>query len=224
MPSLSFLRHHSSGANAWVGAWVMAAASLVSGAQAASINGVANATVIGDVVSQPIVIRLQTPAPQAGAVVSQPVVIRLQTPQADVRAFPIRLGFTVDQTTRNNGVFGGGSGGESPGAGASFGITLIDVDAAGVARFSVAGAGATSGYVVQFPTSIDTLLSQSPSASDACSADVASNRAQGCDAKTGASLIVPSQALTGGSRLAVEVSQALGKLLSGELSVQVNYN
>ena len=98
---------------------------------------------------------------------------------------------------------------------------MIDVDASGVARFSVAGAGSTSGYIVQFPASADSLLRQSPTAANNCAADVASNGAQGCK---DSALIVPAQALEGGGRLAVEISQALSKLIAGELSVQVNYN
>lgn len=199
MPSLSFFSRCSSGAMAL--ALVIAPVVLGSGVNAASVNGLASATVIGEIVSQP-------------------VVIRLQSSPAGMLAFPIRLGFTIDQPTRVALGGGGGGSGESSGRGPSFGITLIDVDAAGVARFSVAGADATSGYIVQFPTSVDSLLNRSPSAAaNDCSAGAA---AQGCGSD--ASLIVPAQALTGGGRLAVEVSQALNKLISGELSVQVNYN
>ncbi len=174
------------------------------GVNAASSSGTASATVLGQISSQPVAI--VSPALQPAS------------PAGDV-PLPIRLGFTIDQSSRSTG-FAGGTAGVT-GNGASFGMTMIDVDSAGVARFSVAGSGATSGYIVQFPASADSLLQQAPSAATNCAADTGSNAAQACQ---DSSLIVPAQALEGGGRLAVEISQALSKLIAGELSVQVNYN
>jgi hypothetical protein len=204
MPGLSLLSRCASGAMAM--ALAIAPVVLVSGVNAASVNGLASATVIGAIASQPVLISLQSS----------------QTSQAGALAFPIRLGFTIDQPVRVIGALSGGGAGLVSGAGPSFGITLIDVDSAGVARFSVAGMDATSGYIVQFPTSVDSLLNRSPSAANDCASGTAPRTAPGC--ASDASLIVPAQALTGGGRLAVEVSQALNKLIAGELSVQVNYN
>lgn len=195
LPDLTLLRRCAPGALALA----VLAAVLGSGANAASVNGLASATVIG-------------------AIVSQPVLISLQPSQAGALAFPIRLGFTIDKPVRALGALAGAVGSVSSGAAPSFGITLINVDAAGVARFSVAGMDSTSGYIVQFPASVDGLLNRSPSADKDCAAGVA----PGC--ASDAALIVPAQALAGGGRLAVEISQTLNKLIAGELSVQVNYN
>lgn len=181
----------------------------VYGVNAASTSGTASATVLSQISSQPVSIVSSAPRPVAGQQASQLAELPL----------PIRLGFSIDQplriseqSSRRAGA-AAGRGGE----GSSFGITMIDVDASGLARFSVAGGGSTSGYIVQFPTSADSLLSQSPSAANTSTAIAV---AGGNDA----SLIVPAQALQGGGRLAVEISQALSKLIAGELSVQVNYN
>ena len=175
------------------------------GVNAASSSGTASATVLEQILSQPVAI-VSVPGSSAVRPASQLAALPL----------PIRLGFSIDRPA----IAAGGSAGTA-GEGRSFGITMIDVDASGVARFSVAGAGSTSGYIVQFPASVDSLLSQSPSASINCAADAASNAAPACK---DSSLIVPAQALAGGGRLAVEVSQALSRLIAGELSVQVNYN
>ncbi|MEO8023127.1 hypothetical protein [Polaromonas sp.] len=176
------------------------------GVNAASTSGTASATVLSQISSQPVSIVSPAPGPAPVQQASQPVSLSL----------PIRLSFSIDQPSRSAGGIA-----SRTGEGSSFGITMIDVDASGVARFSVAGAGSTSGYIVQFPASADSLLRQFPSAASTCDADAASNAAQGCK---DASLIVPAQALEGGGRLAVEISQALSKLIAGELSVQVNYN
>ena len=180
LPDLTLLRRCAPGALALA----VLAAVLGSGANAASVNGLASATVIG-------------------AIVSQPVLISLQPSQAGALAFPIRLGFTIDKPVRALGALAGAVGSVSSGAAPSF---------------SVAGMDSTSGYIVQFPASVDGLLNRSPSADKDCAAGVA----PGC--ASDAALIVPAQALAGGGRLAVEISQTLNKLIAGELSVQVNYN
>lgn len=179
------------------------------GVNAASTSGTASATILGQISSQPVAI--VSPAPS-------PATAQQTSPSSVAQPLPIRLGFSIDRSSRISSAAGSpGPAGE----GSSFGMTMIDVDASGIARFSVAGAGSTSGYIVQFPASADSLLRQFPSAANTCAADAASNAAQGCK---DASLIVPAQALEGGGRLAVEISQALSKLIAGELSVQVNYN
>lgn len=187
----------------------LAAAVVSYGANAASTSGTASATVVSQIASQPV------------AIVSPPLTPTGEQ-QSSVAAglpLPIRLGFTIDLPSRMSAAAGGMPGRD--GEGSSFGMTMIDVDASGIARFSVAGAGATSGYIVQFPASADGLLRQSPTAAGNCPEGGAANASQACQ---DASLIVPAQALEGGGRLAVEISQALNRLIAGELSVQVNYN
>ncbi len=200
---ISFLRGSRDRQNALVLTASFVLAVLSYGVNAASGSGAASAMVLGQISSQPVAI--VSPASQ-------------QSSQSGALPLPIRLGFTIDQPSRTPGFAGGAA--SLTGEGSSFGITMIDVDASGVARFSVAGAGSTSGYIVQFPASADSLLRQSPTAAINCAANATSNAAQACDS----SLIVPAQALEGGGRLAVEISQALSKLIAGELSVQVNYN
>ncbi|GAB3477667.1 hypothetical protein [Polaromonas eurypsychrophila] len=203
MPIL-FIRGSQTGQNALALTASFVLAVLSYGVNAASSSGTASATVLGQISSQPVAI--VSPASQ-------------QPSQSGALPLPIRLGFTIDRPPRSAGFAGGAA--NLTGEGSSFGITMIDVDASGVARFSVAGAGSTSGYIVQFPASADSLLGQSPTAAINCAAGSASNGAQAC---RDSSLIVPAQALEGGGRLAVEISQALSKLIAGELSVQVNYN
>ena len=188
---------------------VIGSVALSYGVNATTTIGSASATVLAQISSQPV--SFFSPSPGRADV--------LQASQLVALASPIRLGFSIDQPSRTSGSAGGFS--SRDGEGSSFGMTMIDVDASGVARFSVAGAGATSGYIVQFPSSTDSLIGRFPSAAKACSEDVASDAAQGCQ---GSSLIVPAEALRGGGRLAVEISQSLSKLIAGELSVQVNYN
>lgn len=168
-------------ARAWVGALAGATAAFASGVNAGSGTGLATATVVD-------------------AVVSQPIIIRLQAPQPTVQTFPIRQAGGAPLASSSQG----------SAASTSFGIVLVEVNAAGLALFSVAGANATSSYTVQLPTSADSLLKQSPSAA-------------GPDGSA-ASLIVPTQALASGVQLVVEISQALDKPSSGELSVLANYN
>ena len=187
---------------------VIGSVALSYGANATTAIGTASATVLAQISSQPVA--FFSPAPGRAAAQQASQLVALGT--------PIRLGFSIDQPQRL------GSAGNSlniDGEGSSFGMTMIDVDALGMARFSVAGAGTTSGYIVQFPSSTDSLIGRFPSAAKACSEDAASDAAQGCK---DASLIVPAEALRGGGRLAVEISQSLSKLIAGELSVQVNYN
>ena len=204
---LSFFRGSPSALNMLALAGAISLAALSYGVNAASTSGTASATVVAQISSQPVPIVLASPASAAAQQPSQSVALPL----------PIRLGFSIDRPSRLSGAAGATLNGA--GEGSSFGMTMIDVDAAGVARFNVAGAGTTSGYIVQFPASTDSLLNRSPSAAVPC-VDGASTEPRCTDS----SLIVPDQALRGGGRLAVEISQALSKLIAGELSVQVNYN
>lgn len=212
MPRLSFFRGSPPVLNALAVFALIVSVVLsfgVYGVNAASTMGTASATVLSQISSQPISIFSPALSPANLQQAVQPTALPA----------PIRLGFSIDQPLRLAAqsapltALGAGRVAE----GSSFGITMVGVDAWGVARFNVAGAGATSGYTVQFPTSADSLLRQSPSAAN----NSAANAAQG---SLDASLIVPAQALQGGGRLAVEISQALSKLIAGELSVQVNYN
>lgn len=181
MPNQFTLFTRSLIARAWVGALAVAMAAFSSGVNAGSESGLATATVVGEFVSQPIIIRLQALQPM-------------------VQTFPI--------STAGGGPLASSS--QGSGASTSFGIVLVEVNAAGAAIFSVAGANATSSYTVQLPTSADSLLNQFPSAAD--------------PGGSGGSLIVPTQALAGDGRLAIEIGQSLNKLFPGELSVLVSYN
>jgi len=188
---------------------VIGSVALSYGVNATTTTGSASATVLAQISSQPVAFFSPAPGRAAAQQASQLVTLTA----------PIRLGFSIDQPQRMSG--SAGSALSRDGEGSSFGMTMIDVDALGIARFSVAGAGVTSGYIVQFPSSTNSLIGRFPSAAKACSEDAASDAAQGC---RDSSLIVPAEALRGGGRLAVEISQSLSKLIAGELSVQVNYN
>lgn len=101
----------------------------------------------------------------------------------------------------------------------------MDVDSAGVARFSVAGTDATSDYIVQFPKHALSLSGLAQAAEANCADEKLSSDGQECaSGSASAALIMPSRALLGGGRLAIGISQALNKRLAGDLSIQVNYN
>lgn len=181
--------------------------SLTSIAMAASGTGAATAIVISDVSSQPLVFAVQATSPKAISAL-----------------FHVRLGFSIFQTrvTGTGTSSGTGLTATAGASGSTFGVNFLSVDAAGFASFSVAG-NTTSAYVVRFPTSLDALLQSNPAAAGDCNGDVASNQAQGCASGRSVSPIIPEKALANG-QLSFELSQAQAKLLSGELSVQVNFN
>ena len=146
--------------------------------------GQASATVISEMRSMPIVIRLQT---------SQSYVQNTSA-EADIGTYQ----FTADG-------FSGSS---------KSGLTLVSIDAAGVASFSVSG-DTTSGYVVRAGGG-ENIGDQ---IQDASSGDTSSN-----DDNAAAELIVPAQALIGGGRLSIVVSQASTGGRRGQMNVEVNYN
>ena len=146
--------------------------------------GQASATVISEMTSMPIVIRLQT---------SQSYVQNTSA-EADIGTYQ----FTVDG-------FSGSS---------KSGLTLVSIDAAGVASFSVSG-DTTSGYVVRAGGGENFGDQTQAASSEDTSLD---------DVNAAAELIVPAQALIGGGRLSIVVSQASTGGLRGQMNVQVNYN
>lgn len=151
---------------------------------AASGVGRASATVISEMTTVPIVIRLQT---------SQ-FYVQNTSAGADVAIYQ----FTVDGFS----------------ASSKSGLTLVSIDAAGVASFSVSG-DTTSGYVVRAGGG-ENIGDQ---IQDASSGDTSSK-----DDNAAAELIVPAQALIGGGRLSIVVSQASTGGRRGQMNVEVNYN
>jgi hypothetical protein len=143
-------------------------------------------------------------------IVSMPIVIRMLAPQLSVQNTSAGFSFTGYQST------GDGSGGSS-----ESGLTLVGIDAAGVATFSVSG-DTTSGYVVQAAASDGP---NGPNGLSEVSASESAGTSNGeDDPNAAAELIVPAQALIGGGRLSIVVSQASTKGRSGEMNVQINYN
>ena len=132
-----------------------------------------------------------------------PIVVRLQTSQSYIQNTSVGADAATYQFT-----VGGSSGSLRSG------LTLISIDAAGVASFSVSG-DTTSGYVVRAGGGEnigDQIQEASP---EDTSLD---------DANAAAELIVPAQALIGGGRLSIVVSQASTGGRSGQMNVEVNYN
>ena len=146
--------------------------------------GQVSATVISEMTSMPIVIRMQT---------SQSY-IQNTSSGADAATYQ----FIVDG-------FSGSS---------RSGLTLVSIDAAGVASFSVSG-DTTSGYVVRAGGGENIGDQIQAASSDDTSLD---------DANAAAELIVPAQALIGGGRLSIVVSQASTGGRRGQMNVEVNYN
>ena len=121
-----------------------------------------------------------------------PIAIRLQTSQSYVQntsaeADAVTYQFTVD-----------GSSGSS-----KSGLTLVSIDAAGVASFSVSG-DTTSGYVVRAGGG-ESFGDQTQAAS--------SEDASLDDVNAAAELIVPAQALIGGGRLSIALLQGRSRLV-----------
>ena len=115
---------------------VLMAAGLFSGsANAASATGLVGATVVSDIVSEPSILFLQSPA------------FITSTPQATAQSSPSRLLYFTAQSQGSSSITTGGirTGGVSL-------SSLINVDSNGIARFSITGADVTSGYTIQLPT------------------------------------------------------------------------
>jgi len=136
-------------------------------------------------------------------IASMPILIRMQTPQLNVQNTSAGVGFASNQISGD-----GFSSSTQPS------VTLIGIDAAGVATFSVSGA-ATSGYVIRSEGGGNTGV-QTQTVSPTGTALTAVNATAG--------LIVPAQALIGGGRLSIEISQASTRAQGGNLIVEINYN
>lgn len=210
MRILSFCCGRSVRANPLVLAMLMTQAVFCNMASAGAANGQASATVIGEVISQPAVIFLQTPqvndstanvnnAPILGvAILGRPFITASR--QAIAQSSPSRLLYLTYKSTFGQGVAYG-----LTGRGASSLRSLIDVDLNGVATFSVSSADSTSGYTVQLAVLNERTSPQAP----------------GSDRN---SLILPMQPLSGDGRLAVEVGRELFGLISTNMSVQISFN
>ena len=153
-------------------------------------------------------VKARTAVGQVSAVVisemtSMPIVIRMQTSQSYVQNTSVEADAAIFQFTVDG--FSGLS---------KSGLTLVSIDAAGVASFSVSG-DTTSGYVVRAGGG-ENLGDQTQAAS---SEDTSLD-----DVNAAAELIVPAQALIGGGRLSIVVSQASTGGRRGQMNVEVNYN
>ena len=93
-------------------------------------------------------------------------------------------------------------------------VSLIGIDANGVASFSVSGA-ATSSYVVRPASSVVGSV-ETQTITQTGSLPTAANLA--------ASLIVPAQTLVGGGRLSIQISQSSLFGQGGNMIVEINYN
>ena len=186
----------------WVPVCLIVQAVICSSANAASANGQASATAIGEVTSQPSIIIVQTP----GVVTSAPPISFLippsisSTPQAAAVSSMSRLTYITTPSVSSAGtVFGNvGSNGSSL-------ASLIDVNDKGVVTFIVTGATATTGVSVQLPVA---------------STDVSNEQAIAISS----SLILPAQVISDGGRLAVELPRVLNTPSSDSVNLEVSYN
>ena len=169
---------------------------------AASANGQASATAIGEVISQPSIIVLQTPrviTNNLSSVFSSPPFIS-STPQAAAASSTSRLRYiTTSSTSSASTVLGN----VSPN-GSSL-TSLIDVNDVGVVAFSVTSATATTGVSVQLPAAPRGVPNQRTSFNSS-------------------SLILPAQVISDGGRLAVELPGALNDPSSDPVNLEVSYN
>ena len=171
-------------------------------ANSASANGLASATAIGEVISQPSIIVLQTPRAVTNiplTVFSSPPFIN-STPQAAAASSTSRLRYI---TTPSNSSGGTVLGSVSPN-GSSL-TSLIDVNDVGVVAFSVTSATATTGVSVQLPAAPRGVPNQRTSFNSS-------------------SLILPAQVISDGGRLAVELPGALNDPSSDPVNLEVSYN
>ena len=145
----------------------------------------------------------QASATVISAIASTPIEIRLQTSPLNVQNTSAGFGFANFQSS------GGGQI-----ATAQPIVSLIGIDANGVASFSVSG-DATSSYFVRSASS-DSSVVQSQT--------ISQNGASPTSANVVAGLIVPAQALIGGGRLSIEISQVLLLGQGGNTIVEINYN
>lgn len=147
----------------------------------------------------------QVSATVISEITSMPVLvaIRLQTSQLSTQGASAGFGFISVQSP---------SGGFS--ATPQSTASLISVDANGVVSFSVSG-DVTSSYVVR-STDVGGTDVQTQTVPPSGTSLTASNAATG--------LIVPAQALIGGGRLSIEISQASQLGQGGNMIVEISYN
>lgn len=151
----------------------------------------------------------QASATVISSVVSTPVEFRFQIPQLlSAQGAPTVSSFVNFQSS------GGGSAGGGPSATSQSNESLVSVDANGVVSFSVSG-DATSSYAVR-PAGGDGGGMQTQTTSTTGTTPSAANVAGG--------LIVPAQALTGGGRLSIQISQASVLGEGGGMIIEISYN
>ena len=171
-------------------------------ANAASANGQASATAIGEVISQPSIIVLQTPRVIINSslnVFSSPPFIS-STPQAAAASSTSRLRYIATPSTSSAGAV---LGNVSPN-GSSL-TSLIDVNDAGVIAFSVTSSTATTGVSVQLPAAPRGVPNQRTIFNSS-------------------SLILPTQVISDSGRLAVELPGVLNDPSSDPVNLEVSYN
>ncbi len=213
--TLAYLDRSVSGSTL-VLAFLIVQAAISTCANAASANGQASATAIGEVISQPSIIILQAPR----VVTSTPLVVTSvslsfdksplidfstsafisSTPQAAAASSPSRLRYITTPSISSAGAVLGNAGPN----GSSL-ASLIDVNDEGVVTFSVTSATATTGVSVQLPVA--------PGG--------ASNQRTIFNSS---SLILPAQAISDGGRLAVELRGVLNDSSSDPVNLEVSYN
>ena len=145
----------------------------------------------------------QASATVISAIASTPIEIRLQASPLNVQNTSAGFGFASFQSS--GGVFS---------VTAQPVVSLIGINANGVASFSVSG-DSTSSYVVRSLGAESTVSrTQAVSPNGTASGSLAAS----------AALIVPAQALIGGSRLSIVISQATELGRWGDTIVEINYN
>ena len=180
-------------------------------ANAATVAGQASATIVTEIVSQPAVVFVQTPLTTVLPLPpvttrSKPAVVTLGGPfittsrQAISQSSPSRLLYLTYQSVLVDGVGYGLSG-----RGVSSLVPPLNVDSKGVVTFSVSGANATSGYIVQLPafragTNDPLTISESTS------------------------LILPTRTISGDGLLVLEVGQDPANTFPAPLDVQISFN
>lgn len=190
-------------------AFLIVQVAISTSANAASANGQAGATAIGEVISQPSITILQTPlvVTSVPPLVTKSPLINFSiapfissTSQAAAASSPSRLRYIRTPSTSSAGTVLG-----NVGPNASSLAPLIDVNDEGVVAFSVTSATATTGVSVQLPTAPGRASNQRT-------------------VLNSSSLILPAQSISGGGRLAVELRGVLNDASSDPVNLEVSYN
>ncbi|MBC7608479.1 MAG: hypothetical protein H7228_02720 [Polaromonas sp.] len=190
-------------------AFLIVQAAISTCANAASANGQASATAIGEVISQPSIIILQTPLVVTSVpppVTKSPLIyfstspFISSTPQAAAASSPSRLRYITTRSISSAGTVLGNAGPN----GSSL-APLIGVNDEGVVTFSVTSATATTGVSVQLPVAPGGASNQRTISNSS-------------------SLILPAQAISNGGRLAVELPGVLNDPSPDPVNLQVSYN